>query len=1401
MKRIALFCCALTATILLSSSQSQASPYASALNYYASSNAVTFILNEGPITYPTTGSTANPITNAIGILVTYEDGTTNDVYNGVATTTSIVSRGKHSFYMTNSAAPGVNHTGYAIAVTKNNNGRASQLSLDTAANAGSATNFSYFYSPRGVGVNHNPKIGSLFGRVYVANDAASSASGYPTKGLYILNPDFSCVASNTAVQTIFTGSSGPWKVRVAPDNSVVVNDWSGNGAMWLFSPDLTSSNQIFSPALNVNIHGDMFGTPQVFGSLATSNLVVWIADSGMAVPSQAAAPSIVLGQGTERGMYNDVYRYDIGAGPLPWTNAPNYAFNLGLDSISELIVESDVAPDGKIFTGFGRGNLSNPTVNVLDPSGLGVPIWNSWLVSGGTSDAFRGEVMGSTVQYPYAGIRVSPDDQYFVSSGYQNSLIAAKLTNGIPDLSTVFAITNSSSANTGRGGVDWDLADNVYQITGNTVELRSWTLGITTTCITSNDITGTNGTFVVIKPPTAAAATATVPTASQGYGSPKVPVDGVITISLTTNILTAPTVVAFGRSGSAAYLTNYTINLGTNGDGVIISSNSVTFPAATWPHAGNWSVDVHLTPTATPASGPALLATFVLAGGANYVVGGSTAIASVVIANTGPQLLLLSPVGTAFSRNVPGDYVTFKITRWGDVSVPDYTITNINYIGTAVYGTDYTAGAQNFSGSLLNDGSSGITIHAGDVNVTNAIGNPVQRANINVAPSNLTITLTLTNFDGSTNVTAANGYVYVVSATNSVTLTEYDNALGGDGNGGGVALWSDTLNSADTSTNWTLTFASEQFPGVPSTFSYTTNYMYVTNGVIITTNITSITTNVTAYASSLPVVIPGYTNGIDTTNDFDVEFGYSLPIDIPPSPAMLANGWTNVLRMTVNKNSGFPAAVNMYPTGKQFYGNYALKFSMYLSLWTSAIGSAGPFGNFGGHIPIENAISGINHYGTNCNWRPTSPVVPSVSKSGVINSDGIWLTLGAADGVATPADFDAFMPPALPNPGMNGTASVTTSDLADDPGSAHRNDFKNPPFTQTENVLGGEPVGKWVDVSIEITSQTNLVFKVDGFPVTTAFYAGHGSGHTHWLASNNVPNTPYISGNIMIGYQDPDATIGDADSQFVYYSNVRAVELSPYIIDQPAGVIVTNGSSATFLASAMYATAPLNGTWYQAASATAPTAAVQTDVGTTNLTTTLTVTNLQSGTNYAVIFSDAAGSVTSAVAQVEVVVGPTNLTANAGDTVQLSVTANGPAAPTGYQWFTNGVPLINSVRYAGATTATLTITNVASSDAVTYTVGVTNASGVVLPSATLTVVGTLPSPTLSGVSLVGTNAVLTFTSPNGSDNTSSYMLQSSVLVQGPYINTAGTFTGSTGSFQVVVPLTTNTTMFYRLLHN
>ena len=75
------------------------------------------------------------------------------------------------------------------------------------------------------------------------------------------------------------------------------------------------------------------------------------------------------------------------------------------------------------------------------------------------------------------------------------------LTNGVPDIFSTLTqpIPPRGCANGGTTcyQATWDAADNVYVTSGGSDTLRIFSLGLTTTCITSNDTTGANGGFQI----------------------------------------------------------------------------------------------------------------------------------------------------------------------------------------------------------------------------------------------------------------------------------------------------------------------------------------------------------------------------------------------------------------------------------------------------------------------------------------------------------------------------------------------------------------------------------------------------------------------------------------------------------------------------------------------------------------------------------------------------------------------------------------------------------------------------------------------------------------------------------------------------------------------------------------
>lgn len=77
---------------------------------------------------------------------------------------------------------------------------------------------------------------------------------------------------------------------------------------------------------------------------------------------------------------------------------------------------------------------------------------------------------------------------------------------------------------------------------------------------------------------------------------------------------------------------------------------------------------------------------------------------------------------------------------------------------------------------------------------------------------------------------------------------------------------------------------------------------------------------------------------------------------------------------------------------------------------------------------------------------------------------------------------------------------------------------------------------------------------------------------------------------------------------------------------------------------------------------------------------------------------------------------------------------------------------------------------------------------------------TVAAPTITSTAISGGNFVINFTSPNGTDTTSSFTVQSMPVVTGTFSDTAATITGGTGTFQATIPVSA-TTQFYRIHHN
>jgi hypothetical protein len=207
----------------------------------------------------------------------------------------------------------------------------------------------------------------------------------------------------------------------------------------------------------------------------------------------------------------------------------------------------------------------------------------------------------------------------------------------------------------------------------------------------------------------------------------------------------------------------------------------------------------------------------------------------------------------------------------------------------------------------------------------------------------------------------------------------------------------------------------------------------------------------------------------------------------------------------------------------------------------------------------------------------------------------------------------------------------------------------------------------------------------------------------------------------------------------------------PVITCQPQNQTNIAGTIATFSVCATGAP-PLSYQWRSYA-------------GTTSFTNipwgtgaTLRLTNVQPTTRrFGVVVSDAGGSVTSVLASLNVPLSltmqPTNSTADLGATATFTVLAAGTPAPR-YQWRFEGQNLLNR------TNAALYLRNLKLTDAVDYTVVVTNTAGAITSQvATLTVV----TPTI--IRTTGTNILLIIADDYGTDASSLYNTNAGVSLR------------------------------------
>lgn len=182
-------------------------------------------------------------------------------------------------------------------------------------------------------------------------------------------------------------------------------------------------------------------------------------------------------------------------------------------------------------------------------------------------------------------------------------------------------------------------------------------------------------------------------------------------------------------------------------------------------------------------------------------------------------------------------------------------------------------------------------------------------------------------------------------------------------------------------------------------------------------------------------------------------------------------------------------------------------------------------------------------------------------------------------------------------------------------------------------------------------------------------------------------------------------------------------DLRPRIVSQPANYATTtsgSGSLFTVIAQSSYA---MNYQWFENGTAMNPAVSPTCTNAALDLTALASIANYNSNgfTNqYQCVITNNYGAATSIVATLTVTVNPTppvitsgtNLVAGfvSGSVTFAPVTASG-TQPFTFQWYFKGTQLVDDgVKYAGSTTASLTISNLLASDAGSYYMVVMNPS-------------------------------------------------------------------------------------------
>jgi hypothetical protein len=284
---------------------------------------------------------------------------------------------------------------------------------------------------------------------------------------------------------------------------------------------------------------------------------------------------------------------------------------------------------------------------------------------------------------------------------------------------------------------------------------------------------------------------------------------------------------------------------------------------------------------------------------------------------------------------------------------------------------------------------------------------------------------------------------------------------------------------------------------------------------------------------STPVTVsnPATTNGFNilfnnaaATPDFTAIFGFdysqvTVPTTIPPAPNNFS-GFTRGLYLTVNKNLGLAAAVNLYPTNEIFAGNFALKFDV----WINYFNTSGT---------TEHVMFGINHSGSITN------------RVSVAGSDGVFFEVDGDGGVSASSgaerDFSIFSGAGAAAPTLQLVGNTTFGPAAplsttfDNAATGFMSLFPSEFFPDANFATPAGAAGmRWI--SVEVRQEANLIT-----------WLMNGT-----LIAQFTNPTAYTNGTILLGYNDNFDSLGNTNN-YAIFDDVQVVPivLAPVQIQSP----------------------------------------------------------------------------------------------------------------------------------------------------------------------------------------------------------------------------------------------------------